>query len=380
MAGKTKIVIIGASYAGIGLAQALLKSIPNIRVVLINPSDKFFFNIASPRILAKPTAFQPNQYLIPIAEAFQNAPPGSFEFIKGSASAIDPTNKSVTVSGEGIVPYDYLVIASGSTTASSKADGSSFAPFKAIGDHLAAAIKASQQEIAAAKNVVIGGAGAVGVEFAGELAEAFAGKSVRITLVSASWHVLPTLKKAGSERAEQILSEKGVKLMRSRKVTKARQDSVSKKWTVTLDDGHTLDADIYISTTGVVPNNSFIPSEYLNNSGWVKVDEEMRVNSQSSNGRLPIYAIGDITEHPARLFLKVQEQIPVVANNLKVDILGKGKRKTYTTDSKVMMIVPVGSTSGSGQMFGMVPWGKMVAMIKGKDFFVSKARNMLGIK
>ncbi|KAI3017992.1 hypothetical protein CBS147347_9929 [Aspergillus niger] len=373
---KTNIVIIGASYAGIGLAQALLKSMPkNIRIVLVNPSDKFFFNIASPRILARPTAFHKDQYLIPIIDAFATAPVGAFEFIQGQVVDIDPSTKNVTLSNQQSLKFDYLVIASGSSTASSTGTGSILAPFKTTGDnHLEAAIEIAQHEISTAKNIVIGGAGAVGVEFAGELAEALQDRSnVRITLISSSWHVLPALKKAGSERAESILAEKGVTLKRSCKVRKAVQNPKSKKWSVTLDNDQIIEADAYISTTGVIPNNQFIPPQFLDSKGWVNVDSEMRVKG-------PIYAIGDITSHPARLLLKAQEQIPIVCANLKNDILGQGKRKTYTPDDKVMLLVPVGSSSGTGQMFGMVPWGKMVGMIKGKDFFVSKARSMIGVK
>jgi NADH dehydrogenase FAD-containing subunit len=376
MSSKTKIVIIGGSYSGIGLAQALLKSNLNVEIVIINPSDKFFFNIASPRILAKPKAFRADQYLIPIVDAFANSPSGSFEFIQGEAIGIDPTSKTVTVSTRDNVSYDYLVIASGSSTASSTGKGSTIAPFKPTGDNnLEASIKAAQQEFSIAKNVVIGGGGAVGVEFAGELAEVLKGKNARITLVSATWHVLSNLKKAASEKAETILAAKGVTLKRACKVVEARQDDVSKKWTVTLDDGQLIEADVYISTTGVVPNNQFIPPQFLDSKGWVDVDSEMRVKESSS-----IYAIGDITSHSARLLLKAQEQIPVLLSNLKNDILGQGKRKKYEADGKVLMIVPVGSSSGTGQMLGIVPWGKMVAMIKGKDFFVSKAREMIGLK
>lgn len=369
-------MIIGGSYAGIGLAQALSKSIPNIQIVIINPSDKFFFNIASPRILAKPKAFQAHQYLIPIVDAFANSPTGTFKFIQGRAIDIDSLSKTVTISNGADIPFDSLIIASGSSTASSTGNASTLAPFKPTGDNnLEASIKAAQHELSNAKTIVIGGAGAVGVEFAGELAEVSKSQNARITLVSATWHVLPNLKNAASKKAEMILAEKGVILRRSCKVVKAKQDNSSKKWTVTLDDGQTMETDAYISTTGVSPNNQFIPPQFLNSDGWVDVDDEMRVKGSSS-----IYAIGDITRHPARLLLKAQEQIPVISSNLKNDILGQGKRKEYRPDDKVMMIVPVGSSSGTGQMFGMVPWGKMVSIIKGKDFFVSKAREMIGLK
>ncbi|GAB1214357.1 hypothetical protein ATERTT37_003519 [Aspergillus terreus] len=376
MPPKTRIVIIGASYAGIGLAQSLLKTIPNINVVIINPSDMFFFNIASPRILAKPTAFKSDQYLLPIVKVFAHAPAGAFEFIQGHAVDINPGSKIVVVANKGNIAFDYLVIASGSSTASSTAHGSTLVPFKPTGEKdLEASINAAQREIAGAKSVVIGGAGAVGVEFAGELAEASNARKTDIALISSTWHVLPALKKTASERAEEILTGKGVKLVRGRKVVRSTQDATSGKWKIRLDDGQTMEADVYISTTGVLPNNKFIPSQYLDSRGWVSVDSEMRVK-----GTTTMYAIGDITSHSARLLLKAQEQIPVLTCNLKADILGQGKRKRYTPDDKVMMIVPVGSSSGTGQMFGMVPWGKLVAMIKGKDFFVSKAKDMIGMK
>src|SRR5436190_991475 len=39
MAAQTTVVIIGGSYGGLGVAHAVLKGIPDVKVVLINPSD-----------------------------------------------------------------------------------------------------------------------------------------------------------------------------------------------------------------------------------------------------------------------------------------------------------------------------------------------------
>lgn len=35
------VVIVGAAWAGINVAHGLLKQVPNVKVVLINPSGKF---------------------------------------------------------------------------------------------------------------------------------------------------------------------------------------------------------------------------------------------------------------------------------------------------------------------------------------------------
>ena len=48
------VIIIGGSYAGTKVAHKVLADIPQAKVTLIDPSDVFYFNIASPRVLAKP--------------------------------------------------------------------------------------------------------------------------------------------------------------------------------------------------------------------------------------------------------------------------------------------------------------------------------------
>ncbi|KAJ5992225.1 FAD-dependent pyridine nucleotide-disulfide oxidoreductase [Penicillium sp. IBT 35674x] len=379
--GRATVVIIGASYCGLGVANGLLKSDSDkVKVVLINPSEKVYFNIAAPRILAKPDFFQPNQYLLPIEASFSKYPKESFEFIKGSASRIDTASKLVELSSQQpSISYDYLVIASGSTTSSS-VDGE-LAPFKPMKDQdLEASIISIQKAISNANNVIIGGAGPVGVEFAGELAEAFKDKKdTSITLISASERVLPMLKEKGSLAAENALADKGIKVIASTKVANAVRSASGSQtaWVVNLDNGEKLQADLYISTTGALPNNHFIPAEFLSADGWVNVDENLRVTGGSEDGL--IYALGDITTQPLRTAIKLADQIPVVVSNLKVAILGTGKLVSYNPNGSFMMVVPIGESTGTGQMFGWKPWGMMVSMIKGRDFFISKAAGMLGL-
>jgi NADH dehydrogenase FAD-containing subunit len=56
MSAKVNIVVIGGSFGGIGVAQNILASIPNVKVTLINPSKDWYFNIAAARILGKPSS------------------------------------------------------------------------------------------------------------------------------------------------------------------------------------------------------------------------------------------------------------------------------------------------------------------------------------
>jgi NADH dehydrogenase FAD-containing subunit len=236
-------------------------------------------------------------------------------------------------------------------------------------------LQAAQGHISGAKEIVIGGAGPIGVELAGELAEAVeqSGSKASITLVSGTDRVLPMLKSSASSAARKMLEQKKVKIVTSKRVmgVETPADDGS-NWTVSLEGGDKLSADLYIPTTGVVPNNSFIPAEFLDKDGWVTVNSEMRV--QSSDGKSqPIFAAGDITNNSMRLSFKAMEQAHVAAANLKADIIGTGAIKTFEQGTSIMMVVPVGEAGGTGQIFGFVPFSFMVKMIKGKHFFIEMA-------
>ena len=176
---------------------------------------------------------------------------------------------------------------------------------------------------------------------------------------------------------EKVLAEKNVKVITLRKVVDAVRNVSGNKaqWIVSLYNGEQLEADVYISTTGVRLNNQFVLPEFLSADGWIAGDDKLCV----TGGDGSIYALGDITTQPLRTAAKVVEQVSVVVANLKAAILGRGKYSTYSSNEALMMIVPIGESTGTGQIFGWKPWGIMVSKIKGKDFFVSKAAGMLGL-
>ncbi|PYH42863.1 NAD(P)/FAD-dependent oxidoreductase [Aspergillus saccharolyticus JOP 1030-1] len=400
------IVIIGASVAGLPIAHALLKDAHPKKVILINPSRDFWWMIAAPRILTKPSAFQRDQYLVPIESGFAKYTPEQFEFVHGYATALDATKKVVTVSlASGQSPpttsyeYNYLVIASGSTTPSSiPTDANTpLYPFKApplptpgvdqLDRDLDTLIQTAQQTTTRAKRIVIGGAGPIGIETAGELAEL--PHRPAITLVSATARVLPGLAEGASAAADAQLRGKGVYIIPGRKVVRftpanlqaaqPEEDSAGQATTTTpqqpaggiveLDNGETIETDLYIPTTGVLPNNQFLPAEILDEKGWVKVDAQLRVP-----GLQGVWAAGDITANSARLAQTAGQQATVAAHNLLVEMTGAGSVKEYAA-GKALMVVPVGERGGTGQLwFGWVPWAWFVRLIKGRDFFIAKAK------
>ena len=381
MASESKqVVVIGGSYAGTGVCHGLLRQLSNIKVTLINPSNEYYFNVASPRLLVKPDLIPRDKYLFSISDAFKKYPAESFHFVQGKASEIDTQNKLVKLEDDAPdVPYDYLVITSGSTTPATIGRDSFPAPFKApVDGGLGSAIDRTQSAIQSAKSVIIGGAGPVGVEFAGEIVEAYGEGKKDVTLISGTDRVLPGLVDSGRDAAEQILHDKGIALKTGCLIERVAHDDETKQWSVVLSSGETLTADLYVSAMGPIPNNEFIPPSLLNEQGWVDVDRHLRAKNTHGEAEANIYAVGDITSHKERLLLRVAPQVSVAVANLKRDITGQGQLDSFLPEEqRNVMIVPIGRSTGTGMLAGWRVWGFMVSFMKGRHYFLGRAASYI---
>ncbi|KAJ5391995.1 hypothetical protein N7509_007485 [Penicillium cosmopolitanum] len=365
MSKRVSVIVIGGSHAGLAVSHKLLRQTPKAAITLISPSD--------------------DKYLYSIPDAFREYPEGFFTFVKGLVTKIDYTTKSVAVVLSAGSPaattassynFDYLVIASGSSTPATLGKEGVRLPFKVTAfEDLRKAIYEAQAKLAGAQRVVIGGAGPLGVEIAGELAEAPGFK--KVTLVSRSNVLLEGATAPMQRTAMSLLKSKNVDVLTGTTVEGAEYESRTQKWKVKLSTGKTYTADAYIATTGTVPNNEFIPKDYLNSQGWVNVDEQLRV-VENGVSRSDTYAIGDITCHPYRLLSRVSLQGQTVASNITAAIERNSRIMTYSTEAqKKMMVVPVGQSTGTGHLGGWTLFGCLVWFFKGKDFLTYEAPKFL---
>ncbi|GIC87433.1 NAD(P)/FAD-dependent oxidoreductase [Aspergillus udagawae] len=384
MASTTsRVVVIGGSNAGIGVCHGLLQQIPVITVTLVNPSKEYYFNLAAPRFLAKSGLLPSSKYIHSITDVFSKYSGDRFRFLQGNATAINLRGQYVCVDDptSSPVPYDFLVIASGSTTPAAIGRESFPAPFKVpLEGDLSAAIQRTQAAVESAKTIIIGGAGPIGVEFAGEIAEAYgyAGPQKKITLVSGTDTVLAGLTPGVQDAAARLLRSKGVHLRTSSRVRKAEYNLTTKQWVVTLSAGEVLTADLYISAMGSVPNSDFIPQSLLDQEGWVNVDEHLRVKDSHGHVAPNVYALGDITSFTDRLLLRIKPQVKTVVSNLKRDLTGEGRVSIYRPgDQKRIMVIPVGRYTGTGVLGNWKLCGFMVSFFKGRDFLTSKAASFI---
>jgi NADH dehydrogenase len=298
-AQRPQVVIVGAGFAGLEASRALDKT--EVEVTLV---DAYNHHCFQPLLYQVATAaLSPADVAWPIRailRAQQNV-----RVIMARATAIDVQARRVHTT-EIDLPYDYLLLATGSTHSYfGHDDWAPFAPgLKHIADateirrrFLLAFERAEVVEDEAARarllTFVIVGGGATGVEMAGAVAEVarrtlqhdfrrIDPRKSRIILIEAGPRLLPTFPEALSDYARRSLQSMGVEVELNRKVIGCDAQGVS------LDAGR-IEAATVIWAAGVVasPAAMWIGAEH-DRAGRIKVNPDLTVP-----GHPDIFAVGD---------------------------------------------------------------------------------------
>lgn len=80
---------------------------------------------------------------------------------------------------------------------------------------------------------------------------------------------------------------------------------------LSLSNGNHLATDLYIPTFGLTPNSSYIPSQFLNDKGFVEVDIHLMVK-----GAKNIWAVGDVSAREAKQYPASRAQAIYVASSV----------------------------------------------------------------
>lgn len=370
--GKT-VVILGAGWAGLPLAHKLLKyTVPkmsDLKVILVSPNSHFFWNVAATRGVI-PGEIPDNDLFIPIEPAFKQYCSENFEFVLGSAKAIEPTTNVVEIQLSNAslrVTYDQLVIATGSRVASNL-------PFKPIGSHeeTLSAWHGLQSKVKDAKSIVVSGGGPTGLEVAGELAARYKG-SKDITLVTSG--DAPLAAGSASVRATTTsdLKKLGMKLITNNRVVGAQEDPASHQTTITMSNAAPLKADLYLPLHGMTVNATFIPEKLLDEAGNLNLRSDMR-----ASGNENIWGIGDIGNLEPKQLTVTDNQIIHLAATLDGVLTGRGQQEPYQPEGKTMLFISLGRKHATGQIGNWRLPGFMVNYVKGRKLFVDTAKGYVG--
>src|SRR5688572_17790436 len=238
------VVIIGGGFGGLYCAKALKKA--PVRVTVI---DRRNFHLFQPLLYQVATSsLSPSDISHPIRAVLRKH--ANTEVWMAEVTRIDVEKKQVVLE-DGIVPYDYLVLATGATHAYfGHDDWAEVAPgLKTIDDatelrrrflHAFEEAEREADPVARLRQltfVIIGG-GATGVELAGAMAEiarksipkdfrAIDTASARIILLEGGPRVLPAYPEVLSAKAQRHLEKLGVEVRTNALVTKVESHGVS---------------------------------------------------------------------------------------------------------------------------------------------------------
>jgi apoptosis-inducing factor 2 len=235
-AQRSSVVVIGGGYGGINVARALDE---HAYVTLVEPKDAFVHNIAALRALVEPTwlprIFLPYDHLLEHGTV-----------LRDSASHVD-AEQVVLDSGRGLRP-DFIVLATGSSY-----------PFPAKSDALRTVdamgrYRATHANLTQASRVMLLGAGAVGLELAGEIAAAWPDK--HIGLVDQADQILPgPYDQRLRDELSRQLDDLGVQRVMGNALANLPETSPGEARTfrVATTAGTRIEADIWFRCYGVAP-------------------------------------------------------------------------------------------------------------------------------
>lgn len=213
------------------------------------------------------------------------------EILGVSATRLDADRKVVHFDDGGDLPFDALVIATGSRARrlgtgdnAGRRDGE--LTLRNIEDALTL-----RRRLANRPSVVVIGGGALGMEIASGCLSA----GCEVTLAS---HDRPLTRQLGPYLSEVFLAaarRRGLRLAPSRAVElrSAGGRSAGGRTLVVLADGSSIEADLVVSAVGDAPNTEWLASSGLLTNGRLEVDTRGRV-------RPDIIAAGDVAAFPTR--------------------------------------------------------------------------------
>ncbi len=335
------VVVVGAGQAGYQVAASLRQEGFAGRITLIGDEPGLPYQrppLSKAYLLGKITR-ETLHYRK--AEFFEQQ---RIELVHARVTAIDRTNRRVTLDDGTAVDYGHLVLAPGAHNRALPVPGAELDGV--IGLRTLADADALEPLTKAARNVVVVGAGFIGLEFAAVAAA-----------LGANVHVLELADRPMARAVSQPMSQLfrqaheawGVKLDFRQGLSRIHGEG-GKVHEVETTDGRRLPADLLVFGIGVLPNAQLAAEAGLDIENGVKVDAHLLTSDPA------ISAIGDAVSFPsvfaegAHVRLESVQNAVDQARNVAARLMGKsvpyGALPWFWTDQGDLKLQIVGLSHG----------------------------------
>jgi NADH dehydrogenase len=298
---RPRVVIVGAGFGGLWSARALART--RAEVLLLDRSNYHTFFPLLYQVAA--AELEPEDIAFPVRSILRRLP--NVQFALAEVEAIDPLARLVKTADRAI-PYDYLILAVGSTSHFFALPGAleySF-PLKTLEqavtlrNHILCCFERASQEPDAARReriltfAIVGG-GPTGVEFAGALSELIHGplckdlprldlREVHVVLLEAMDRLLSGQPERLGAYALQRLRKMGVEVRIRAMVSEITATAVR------LKDGTVIPAETVIWTAGVRGAGAPLALDSGQVHAWGL--------PTARNGQIPVLPTLQVRDHP----------------------------------------------------------------------------------
>ena len=279
---KYDVIVIGGNPAGGAAAEVAKQLHSDKSVLVIRKEPESLIPCGIPYVFGTLSAVEDD--IKPLDGVMKKGA----EFLFDEVTSIDAENKTISLQNNDQFSYDKLVIATGSTPFIPPIEGNNLDGVFTISKELAH-VKSIREPLRNAKNIVIVGAGFIGMEMGDELAKVVD----NITIIESMESILPlAFDKDMMSPVDEELQKNDVTIRTSTMVKRiiGKADKVTG---VELNSDEVVPADAVILAIGYTPNNVLAKEAGLDIGvfGGIVTDEYLRTSAKD------IFAVGDCAEH-----------------------------------------------------------------------------------
>ena len=275
-------VVVGAGPAGVIGAETLRRQDASAEITLVGGEDEVPYSRMAIPYLLEGNIQEEGTHL--------RREPGHYEaqrigVLRGKRVVkVDPQAHSVTLDDGQSLPYDKLLLATGSRPVAPPIEGieqEGVYPCWTL-----AQAREIKSRLTDGSHVVLIGAGFIG----SIILDAIGSQNLTLTVVEADTHMTPRMmNRSGGDVMKAWCEGKGVRIL-TETLVKAIKAGGERRFTLELGSGETVAADLVVRATGVKPI-----LDYLEGSG-IKTAEGILVDDHLQTSDPDIYAAGDAAQ------------------------------------------------------------------------------------
>ncbi|HET9485845.1 MAG TPA: FAD-dependent oxidoreductase [Chryseosolibacter sp.] len=275
-----QVVIIGNGVSGITAARHIRKRSDHKITVISEETPHFFSRTALMYVYMGHLSFENTK---PYEDWFWKK--NRIDLVHDKADKIDPSEKVIQLASGKIIPFEILILATGSQSNFMGWPGQDLPGVQGLYSYQD--LQKMEMNTRATKTAVIVGGGLIGVE----MAEMLRSRNIAVTMLvreQAFWNNVLPLQDA--RLVSRHIASHGVNVVYEQELAQILPDATGRVKGVVTTHGEQIDCDFVGLTVGVSPN-----VDWLKNSG-IGIAKGILVNEYLETNIPGIYAIGDCVE------------------------------------------------------------------------------------